>query len=167
MKKFFRRIVQFIKTLFSNVDEWIHENIQPSIETVQRLKLLFDNPVVDALTALIPGDADDKVKIWIRTNLDKAIIKLAPLPDIINEPDASLKIVKLIEWIKSLSPSMQKGALLRLASEMAKAANDGKDTVKGHAIDLLTQMQYSKLAENLTHEDLEPNYCAHCGNPQK
>jgi hypothetical protein len=166
MKKFFRRIVQFIKTMFTNVDEWIHENVQPSIETIQRLKALFDSPVIDAFTALIPGDADDRVKEWVRSNLDKAIFAVSPLPDIINEPDASLKIVKLIEWLKTLSPSLQKGALMRLASEMAKAANDGKENVKGHAVDLLTQMQYSKLTEGVSHTDLEPNHCKTCGNPQ-
>lgn len=166
MKKFFRRIVQFIKTLFTNVDEWIHEHIQPSIETVQRIKGLMDNPAWDVLTAVIPGDLDDKIKEKIRTSLDKAIVTLAPIPDIINEPDMALKIAKLIEWIKSLSPSLQKGALLRLASEMA-AASGGTTNVKGHAVDLLTQMQYSKLTEGVAHSDLEPNYCDHCGNPQK
>lgn len=165
MKKFFRRIVQFLKTLFTNVDAWIHEHIQPSIETVQRLKVVMDNPVIDAITALIPGDLDDKIKARIRTSLDTAIVKLAPLPEIINEQDPTQKILKLIAWIKSLSPSLQKGAMLRLASEMA-VASGGTTEIKGHAVDLLTQMQYSKMTEGVTHEDLEPNYCAHCGNPQ-
>lgn len=166
MKKFFRRIVQFIKTMFTNVDEWIHEHIQPSIETVQRLKTLMDNPVWDMITTVIPGELDDKIKEKIRKSLDTAIVTLAPLPDIINEPDLAIKISKLIEWIKTLSPSLQKGALLRLASEMA-IASGGKTEIKGHAVDLLTQMQYSKLTEGVKHDDLEPNYCEHCGNPQK
>lgn len=167
MKKFFRKIVTFLIVLFTNVDKWIHEHVQPSIETIQRLKVLIDNPVVDALAALIPGDADDKLVLWIRSNLDNAIIKVAPLPDILNEPDTTQKILKLIEWIKTLSPSLQKGALLRLASEMAISSNEGVDTVKGHAVDLLTQMQYSKMVENVTAADLEPNYCKDCGQPQK
>jgi hypothetical protein len=165
MKKFFRKIVTFLKMLFSNVDEWIHEHIQPSIETVQRFKTLMDNPVWDMITTLIPGELDDKIKNKVRSSLEVAIVKLAPLPDIINEPDLAIKIAKLIEWIKTLSPSLQKGALLRLASEMA-IASGGTTEVKGHAVDLLTQMQYSKLTEGLEHNDLDPNHCKHCGNPQ-
>jgi hypothetical protein len=85
---------------------------------------------------------------------------------IFNEPDTTQKILKLIEWIKTLSPSLQKGVFLRLASEMAISSNGGKDSFKGHAVDLLTQMQYSKLAEGVTHTDVAPNYCKDCGQPQ-
>jgi hypothetical protein len=166
MKRFFKKIVLFLTSLFSNVNNWIYDHVQPSIETVQRLKLLFDSPAADALAALIPGDADKKAILWVRKNLDKAIEKLIDVPSIINEPDPAKKIMLLVAWLKKLSPSMQKGALLRLASEMA-IASGGKKEVKGHAVDLLTQMQYSKLIENVSHEDLAPNYCKNCGNPQQ
>ena len=144
MKKFFAKILGFLGMLFTSLDTWIHDHVQPSIETVQKIKELINSPLVDVLTAIIPGDADDKLKDWIRANIGKALNVLNITADITNQPTIELQLQKLLEYLKTLSPSMQKGVLMRLASEMA-ISSGGRENVKGHAVDLLVQLQYSKL----------------------
>lgn len=155
MKKFFNKIVLFLMSLFTNLDEWIHDHVQPSIETVQRLKDLLDNPVANLVTVLIPGDFDEKLRQFAIEYLTKALDVLHATSDIVNEPDWTAKIIKTLNYVKTLSPSMQKGFWLRLTSELAKvSAGKDSDNVRGHSIDLLVQTQYSKLIENKTAADL-------------
>lgn len=159
MKKFFAKIVSFLHTLFTNLDAWIHEHVQPSIELVQRLKAIVDSNIGDFVVAIIPGDADDKLREWISVNLAKALYNLQIGAAIVNAPDFETKISYLVNMLRSMSPKLRNGIYLKIASEIAKASgNDEK--VKGHSVDLLTQLQYSKMAENVTAEDLPlDKYC--------
>lgn len=160
MKKFFHRIVSFLHILFTNLDGWIHDNVQPSIQFLQAVKYCVENPLADIVTALIPGQLDDKVKEWIDKNAVRAIKLLQASAYIESQPTLELMLVKLIEYLRRLSPELRKGVYMRLASLMARSSGD-TETVKGHSVDLLVQMQYSKLAEGMTHEDLpEDKYCA-------
>jgi len=161
MKRFFKKIFAFISTLFTNLNNWIYDHVQPSIETLQRLKEVVDNPVIDALTAVIPTQFDDKVKDWIRENLNKAIDVLGVVADIEAQPTWDLKLAKLIEYLRTLTPAMRSAVYHKLASEMAKASG-GRDNVKGHSVDLLTQIQYSKLVEGVEAKDLPENVCESC-----
>jgi hypothetical protein len=152
MKKFFAKIVLFLHTLFTNLNEWIYDHVQPSIEVVERIKNIVDSVIGDVIVAVIPGDADDKLRLWISDNLSKALVILRISADIINEPDTTQKVFKLAQYLKTLSPAMRSAVYMKLASEMSKASG-GKDTVKGHSVDLLVQLQFSKMKEGVSHED--------------
>ena len=167
MKKFFSKIVSFLQNLFTNLDSWIHEHVQPSIETVQRIKEFINSPLADAVLQVIPGDADEALRDWISVHLDKAISVLGLVKPGDTEKTLDQKVLDLSAVIKAVTPSMQNSIYLRLASEMAKSSGS-KDEVKGHSVDLLTQMQYSKLAEGVESADLPVSkYTAGYTEPQK
>lgn len=155
MKKFFNKIVLFLATLFTNLDNWIHEHVQPSIDMAEKLKAILNNPLMDIVVALIPGDLDNQARSFAIDYLTQAINVLNITKDISKEADWAAKVTKMLDYIRTLSPSLQKGFFMRLVSEMAKiSAGSESDKVKGHSIDLLVQMQYSKLKEGLKAEDL-------------
>ncbi len=153
MKKFFHKIVSFLHKLFTNVDEWIHEHVQPSIETVQRIKYIVDGVIGDIVVLVIPGDADDKIRDWISVNLSKALQAMQLGNNILNAPNIETKISYLIDMLRQLSPNMRNAFYMKIASEMAKSSGNDEN-VKGHSVDLLVQMQYSKLVANIKAEDL-------------
>ncbi len=144
---FFSKIFDFLKSLFINVDSWIKEHVQPSIKFVQNLKNALESPVADIVTVLIPGDVDDKIRDFLLANCGKALNALAITQDIANEPDPVQAIIKLLEYLKAATPAMKSAIYKQLASEMAKLSNGGKEVVKGHSVDLLTQLEYSKMVE--------------------
>ncbi len=159
MKKFFHKIISFLHVLFLNLDVWVHVHIQPSIEVVQKIKQFLDGGIGDLITHLIPGELDDKIRDWIVTHLPKAIDVMEISAAISNEQDLTRKLRLLIAYLKKQSPIVRAGYYLNLASEMAKSSGK-EDTVKGHSVNLLTQLQYSKMIENVTHEDLpHDKYC--------
>ena len=155
MKKFFNKIVLFLNTLFDNLDEWIHEHVQPSIEMVERIKAVVASPVGNLIAALIPGGIGEAARDELIDILTKAINAMHVTADIVNEPDWTNKVSKTIAYIRTLSNPMKNAIYLKLASEMAKIKS-GSDSFKGHSVDLLTQMQYSKMVEGVWADSL-PN----------
>ncbi|MCX6208370.1 MAG: hypothetical protein NTZ59_02415 [Bacteroidetes bacterium] len=154
MKKFFNKIVSFLKLLFGgNLNKWIYDHVQPSVEFVQRLKTLLESPVLDVLTALIPSNIDDAIRAKLLLNCQRALQLLAITADIANEHDPASQITKLLQYLKEATPAMKAAIYKQIASEMAKLSG-GAVEVKGHSVDLLTQLQYSKLVEGLEHSDL-------------
>ena len=153
MKKFFNKIVLFIKGLFTNLDEWIHDNVQPAIDFVEGIKRAVGGKTVDLLVTLTPFNWDNNLRDIFLAALTKAIDALHVTAGIANEPDWTSKVYNMIEYIKTLSKPMQDAIYLKLASEIAKAKANQED-VKGHSVDLLVQMQYSKMKENATAETL-------------
>ncbi len=154
MKRFFNKIVLFIKTLFADVDTWIHEHVQPSIEITNKLIAILESPVTNIITALIPGDADDKLKDFVLVYLHKAIDAMYISADIVNEPDWTIKVVKMLDYAKSLSPEMRTDFWRGLARNLALQSAGNPTDVKGKSINLLIEMQLNKTASGLHADDL-------------
>jgi hypothetical protein len=170
MKRFFRKIVAFLASLFTNVNEWIYDHVQPSIEMVQRLKKAVESPYANLITTLIPGNWDNMLQEAAIKLLTKAIDNLRVTEDIYFDGDWTSKIAKLTQYLRNSSKPMRGAIYHQLAVELAKqsafakqlkeAEEKGISTdqlkldVKGHSISLLTQMQYSKLKENVQAADL-------------
>ncbi len=164
MKKFFNKIVLFLTTLFTNLDEWIHDHVQPSIEMVERIKSVVDSPVGNLIAALIPGGLGEVAREEIILLLTKTLNTLNVTAAIEHDPSWENKVMMTVNYIKSVSKPMQDAIYLKLASEMAKIKS-GSDSFKGHSVDLLVQMQYSKLKEGVHADDL-PNETIVDGNVQ-
>lgn len=128
MKKFLNKIVSFLKSIFTDFDAFMDNHVTPSIELTKRLIAILESPVANIITALIPGDADDRVKEFLLNYLHKAIDALNISADIVNEPDWTSKVFKTIKYIESLSPETREGFLRDLTRNLIKqsalAAND-------------------------------------------
>jgi hypothetical protein len=144
MKKLFQRITLMLKALFTNIDEWIDEHVQPSIQVVEYIKTLVDNPLADVATALIPGQLDDFLLAFARRNLARAVQVLQITNTIASEPDPVRQLQLLFDYLNNISPELRKGIYYRLASVMAKLNSGSKKVIKGKNIDLLVALQVAK-----------------------
>jgi hypothetical protein len=120
MKRFLNKIVAFFKSIFTNLDAFMDAHITPSIELTKRLISILESPVSNIITALIPGDADDKLKDLLLNCLHKAIDALYISADIANEPDWTQKVYKTIKYLESLSPEMRQDVLRGLTRNVVK-----------------------------------------------
>ncbi len=155
MKKFFNRIWAFLKMLFINPEKWIDDNVKPSIEMVQNIKAAIDSPIAIALTAIIPGTWDDNLRSIFSTHLGIVIDFFVKGESILESQEPlEQKIIRLVEWLKTLTPTVRAAVLHKLASKLS-IQNAGNDAVvKNHAADLLTQVTYSKIKEGVNENDL-------------
>ena len=56
----------FAKKLFNKVPDDVKEKISIGIRVVELFKKFVDSPTADLVTAIIPGDLDDKIKEQLR-----------------------------------------------------------------------------------------------------
>ena len=142
--------------MFDDVNAWIYDHVQPSIDTLEKIKACVNSPICDVLTTLIPGNIDDAIAAWIKANVQKAIDALGISKEITGEKDFAKKLALLVEYLRILSPEERNGYYFRLASLTAQASGNAK-TVKGNSVDLLVQMQYSKMVSGVTAAELPAN----------
>ena len=145
MKKFFNRVRSFLTNLFVNIDNFIDRHIEPSIKMVEKLKSLIDSPIADVLVKLTPTGIDDTALTALRFYLSKAILTLQ-LTACLDKEKPEDVIICFVNEVKKLSPEMQKGIWLRLASLMTKEKS-GRDDVKGVHVDTLVQMHYLQMKD--------------------
>ena len=56
----------FVAKLFNKIPNELKEKISIGIAIVENIKKFIDSPVTDILSAIIPGDLDDKIKERLR-----------------------------------------------------------------------------------------------------
>ncbi|MFC4232131.1 hypothetical protein ACFOW1_09530 [Parasediminibacterium paludis] len=159
MKKFLNRIVAFFKSIFDNFDAFVATHVVPSIELTKRLIAILESPIANIITALIPGEADDKLKEFLLTFLHKAIDAMNIAADITNEPNWTLKVYKTIKYIESLSPEMRQDVLRGIARNLVKQSvlANGDSMPKDSIINGLIETKLIQLRTSLEVLDKLPN----------
>jgi hypothetical protein len=147
MKKFLKKIWAFVVMLFTNPEQWIENNIVPSIEVVQNIKLALDSKIAILLTGLIPGQWDDEIRKKFSEHLAQVIFILTGIEHGEN------MLPQFIEWLRTLKPATRAAVYLKIASKMAQL--NGTDVTKNFSVDLLTQLTYSKQKSKVDAENLE------------
>jgi hypothetical protein len=78
---FLRNLWKGLTHIFTSVEDYVKQHIHASVIVVENIKAFIDNPAVDFLTAVIPGDIDDAIKRKLREWLPKALLSLQIIQD--------------------------------------------------------------------------------------
>lgn len=60
---------KFANRTWGKVPEDIREKVSIAVHIVNNIKKFVDSPVADFITSIIPGEIDDKIKVYLRTVL--------------------------------------------------------------------------------------------------
>ena len=63
----------FVAKLWKKVPDDLQDKFMIGIKVVEALKRVVDSPVVDLVTAIIPGDVDDKIKDKLRELINRVL----------------------------------------------------------------------------------------------
>lgn len=154
MKKFLNKVVAFLKSIFTNLDAFMDAHVTPSIQLTKKLIAILESPVANLVTALIPGDADDKLKDLVLIYLHRAIDALYISADIANEPDWTAKVYKTLQYAQSLSPELREGFWRDLTRNVVKqSAIASGETVpaKSKNINLVIESKLNALDASIDH----------------
>jgi len=66
---------KFVSSLWPKVPKELQDKVSIVIRVVENIKKFVDSPAADFLTTVIPGDIDDKVKVWLRKVLSEWKVK--------------------------------------------------------------------------------------------
>lgn len=133
MNKFLSNLWQKIKLFFNGIPAHLKAAVHIGVAVTENIKLFVDSPVTDIITALIPGDVDDKVKNLIRTALPGILIQLKLADKCANENDPQKTTTCAIKIIQELKGDIKNAFLHNLSILISQVAADGKLTWKDGA----------------------------------
>jgi hypothetical protein len=132
MKKIINSVLTWVTHLFKGLTPALKKAVHIGVVITDAIKT-FDtaNPLAaDIVTAIIPGDLDDKVKERLRANLPKIVIQLKLVDatlGLTNPGEILIAASKMLQQITS-DWSIREGFLNNLSIVIAQVASDGKLT---------------------------------------
>ena len=127
LKSFFKKITSFFSKLFHSLLPELKEAVKFGVVLVNKIKE-FDaaHPeVADVLTAIIPGDWDDKLKERVRAELPKILVELKLVDSTLGLSDNEI-VLAGIKALTELSARAKAPFLNSLSQLIAQVAADGK-----------------------------------------
>jgi len=123
-----KKILQFLKRLFSRTKFLIQQFVTPAVATVEKLKQLMDSPAVDVLTAIIPGNADNLIASRIRVLLPKVLQVLRISDECLKLEHADEIIQCAVNKLKTYDPDAQAAKFHSIAALLAHYLSDKRIT---------------------------------------
>lgn len=130
---FFKKLWTGIQKVFNALPKEFKSAIHIGVTVVDKMKAFVESGTADVITAIIPGDVDDKIKDALRKYLPKIVVemKLAEQCSGLTDPNeivaCAIKTLQQIggDWI---SDDAKKNFYDSLAVLIAQVASDGKLT---------------------------------------
>jgi len=125
---FFSRLWDHVKQLFGGLPHDLKVAIHIGVSVVEGFKTVLDSGVTDVLTAVIPGDVDDKIKDWLRAKIPTILteMKLADQCSQLTDPNEITACA--IGVLQKLDGDIKNAFLHNLSILIAQVAADGKLT---------------------------------------
>ncbi len=130
-----------IKKLLNQYDSYLEAHVESALSITTAIKKIIGSPVVDILTAIIPGNIDDVIKEQLRAALDKTILALSMVERCKASVDAETRLKCFVEQLSIAEPQLRDAILQKLAS-MLVGELDGQ-RFKQSIYDLFTQAGYT------------------------
>ncbi len=119
-----KKILKFLSTLFSKAKRLVENFVRPAVATVENIKKIVDNPLVDIVTGIIPGNIDNYI-------IEKIRLHLPTVLQILRISDECLKLEKpeeiincAITKLRLYSPDEKKAAYHSIAAMLSHYMSD-------------------------------------------
>lgn len=141
MKKLWNLLREQWRNLFHTIPNKIREYASKSLEVTTALKNMLNSPVLDIVTALIPGTWDDAIRSAMVAALEKSL----PYLQVVDKcKDAATLEEMVLCWlteVRKMPQHVQNALLMKLAA-LLTAILDNNDLRQSH-YDYYLQLLYS------------------------
>ncbi len=126
LQTFLARIWQQIKSLFQGIPAELKTAVHIGVLVTENIKNFTDSPIADVLTALIPGDTDDKIKDLLRAKLPAILteLKLTDSCSALTDPNEITACA--IKVLQGLDGNIKSAFLHNLSILISEVVSDGK-----------------------------------------
>lgn len=135
MKKFFAKILGFIKKLYSKLVDETKEHIPTAIKAVEAIKSVMDSQADEVVLSIfkilipqLPTDQINIVKNKLESALPKVILELNLINSIANTTDVNEQLKMILEALKLSDDDVKAEKYHTLASKILVILSDGKIT---------------------------------------
>lgn len=138
-----RKIGEALKSLFGRQYKLFKENSELAVKITNTLKDALNNPLVDILTAIIPGDLDDKIKKKAREVVDRAAKEIAVAHKLVQASASNQEAwAGLIKHLQTIVPEGRTAFWVQFSGKVNEFLADGKIDFNEGVI--LTQMLFKE-----------------------
>ncbi len=138
---FCKKAGDFLRKWFKKVDTFLLDNTELAVIVVGRFKVIIDNPVMDIITQIIPGNIDDVIKQSLRKGVNLALDKLVTLSGCNNMVTVEEKLLCYANFLKDLPKEIRDAQLFKFASLLSAELDNKRFDQKDY--DLITQSVYT------------------------
>ncbi|HXS38331.1 MAG TPA: hypothetical protein VN721_16635 [Flavipsychrobacter sp.] len=129
-----------IRAAYKSFDQYINAHIDTALQFTENLQKVLQSPTADIITALTGN-----IGTAIRTDLLKVLNDVIPALSIADTCKSCTTLANQLQCytdnLKKLSPDLQDGILVKMASKIAGALHGNK--LKTALYDLYTQAKYT------------------------
>lgn len=122
------KISEQIKSIFIGMPAELQSAASIAVVIVENLKTVIENPAIDILTVVIPGNLDNTIVNCIRTCLPKILTDLRLIDNTTEPIDDHAKVESAITIIQNLNSNIKSAFLhdlaVLIAQELARLANN-------------------------------------------
>ncbi|QJD95171.1 hypothetical protein HH214_04385 [Mucilaginibacter robiniae] len=123
-----QKIVKFIQNFFSHIPAELQAAIHTGVTVTENIKTFVDSPAADILTALIPGNLDDKIKTALRQALPTLLTQLKLADNCAGAQTSDEIVTCATQTLQALDGNIKNAFLHSLAVMIAQVAADGQLT---------------------------------------
>lgn len=129
-----------MRSALKQFDQYVDAHIETALRLTTALRNILSSPVTDIVTAIIPGDLDDKIRTQLLNATVKAVEVLTIADSCKRCSTVEEKLYCFIDQLRQRDPQLQDAILQKLASLLASQL-DG-ERLKQALYDLYTQAKY-------------------------
>ncbi|HWZ15682.1 MAG TPA: hypothetical protein VNW95_10645 [Mucilaginibacter sp.] len=126
LKTFIEKIWAGVENLFANIPSEMKTAIHIGVAVTENLKNFVDSPAADILTAIIPGEIDDRVKELLRAKLPAILTELKLADSCSGLTNPSEITACAVKVLQGLSGDTKSAFLHSLSIMISQIASDRK-----------------------------------------
>jgi hypothetical protein len=126
LKSFLHKIGEFFHNLFEGLKPKLQNAVHWGVVITENLKNAIDSQVADIITAIIPGELDDKIKDKLREALPKIVVELRLVDTTMGLTDPQEIMAAAVKVIQQLDGDYKSAFLHDFSILAAQVAADGK-----------------------------------------
>jgi len=140
--KWLKKIIARLKTAILKIDIQMKIILPIGISVVEKVKAFVDSPLADVVTAIIPGEFDDRLKNILRTFLPNALLQLRNWKELEDITDQEEKLKAIILEIGVGTGILTKEERNDLKTRLAASINSELSGINYSEIKLATLTAY-------------------------
>jgi hypothetical protein len=125
---FLSKIWARLKSLFDGMPAELKTAIHIGVVVTENINKFVASPGADILTALIPGDIDDRIKSYLRSQLPVILVQLKLADQCAELTDPEEITACAVKCLQSLDNNIKSAFLHNISIMAAQVAADGKLT---------------------------------------
>lgn len=127
INSFIKKLWNSIKAMFIKFPGDLQNAVNTAVTITENLKKVIESPVIDILTAIIPGNLDDNLKIALRAAIPKILtnLKLSQTKD---EDNNDQVVQNAVAAISKIDGSLKSAYFHNISVLIAQIIADGKLT---------------------------------------